>query len=302
MKKINNPIYHELKKLKLIKDKNLIKISNTTRDKKISVYQDRKSSIIFLEKYLTSQKYYSNVKYGNSPNKSFSNIPLKNINKVIALAGLDDDKRRALQFKKEIKNKKVLDFGCGWGKFLNFIKKDASKVYGVELRNECIKHINKNYKNIPVFKNIEEINEKFDVITIFHVLEHMPHQVETIKILKKFLKPSGKLIIEVPHARDFLLSFEKLKEFKKFTFWSEHLILHTEMSLKKILELTKFNNLKIIYYQRYNFINHLGWFINRKPGGHDFFNFLYNKKLNQSYIKYLENQKTTDTIIFVARR
>jgi hypothetical protein len=59
MKNINNPIYYELKKLKLISNRNLIKIHNRTRDKKISVFKDKKSEIIFLEKYVTNTNYYS---------------------------------------------------------------------------------------------------------------------------------------------------------------------------------------------------------------------------------------------------
>ena len=70
---------------------------------------------------------------------------------------------------------------------------------------------------------------------MFHVLEHIPYQIDTLKILKSKLKKGGKIIIEVPHAEDFLILQEELKEFKNFTFWSEHLILHTYKSLKSIL-------------------------------------------------------------------
>ncbi len=53
MNKFTNPIYKELKSLKLISDSNLIKINNKTRDKKISVFKDNKQKIIFLEKCIT---------------------------------------------------------------------------------------------------------------------------------------------------------------------------------------------------------------------------------------------------------
>ena len=39
------------------------------------------------------------------------------------------------------------------------------------------------------------------------------------------------MIIEVPHARDFLIETFDINSFKDFTFWSEHLILHTKESL-----------------------------------------------------------------------
>ena len=60
--KISNPVYKELLSLKIISKKNIIKISNKTRDKKIPVYRDIKSNVIFLGKYSTDSKYYEAVK------------------------------------------------------------------------------------------------------------------------------------------------------------------------------------------------------------------------------------------------
>ena len=70
---IKNPIYQELIKLKLISKQNLITLSNKTRDKKIKVIKDLKNKIIFLEKYITTNEYYSLVKYENYE-KSFKQI------------------------------------------------------------------------------------------------------------------------------------------------------------------------------------------------------------------------------------
>ena len=85
---------------------------------------------------------------------------------------------------------------------------------------------------------------------MFHVLEHIPYQVETLKMLKSKLKTKGKIIIEVPHAEDFLILQDELKEFKNFTFWSEHLILHTYKSLRTILAKSGFKKINIQFYQR----------------------------------------------------
>ena len=300
MKNITNPVYLELKKMKIINDKNIIKISNKTRDKNISVYKDLISSVIFLEKYQTGGSYYSKIKYGNSPKGKKATTQLSK-KENLETAIINDDMRRSLQFKKLVKNKSVLDFGCGWGMFLKNIKDSASNLSGVERREECIQFIKKSSNKINIHSDLISIKEKFDVITSFHVLEHVPNQVETIVQLKKRLKSRGKLIIEVPHAKDFLLEFENLKEFKKFTFWSEHLLLHTEHSLKKVLEKAGFKKIKISFYQRYNFANHLGWFINRKPGGHDFFSHLSEKMMNKAYNEYLTNRKLTDTLIAEAQ-
>ena len=225
---------------------------------------------------------------------------VKTLNGNVKTTDLDDDKRRLRQFQKLCVNKKILDFGCGWGGFLTKLK-NAKSLNGIELRKECIEHLKKN-KKINVNRSLNNVLGKFDIITMFHVLEHMPNQTKTLKLLRNKLKKNGKIIIEVPHAEDFLLEFDELKEFKEFTFWSEHLILHTFYSLKTILKQVGFRNIKINYFQRYGFDNHLGWFIKKKPGGHEFFKDYNSKHLNYNYIQNLIKIKKTDTLIAVAKK
>ena len=64
-----NPIFDELIKLKLISKSNLVTLSNKTRDKKIKVLKDLKTKIIFLEKYITTNEYYSLLKYKDEERK-----------------------------------------------------------------------------------------------------------------------------------------------------------------------------------------------------------------------------------------
>ena len=305
-KKNINPIYRELKKLKLIKDSNLFIINDKTRDKKIRVIKDFKTKIIFLEKYITSEKYYSLVKYDDNDRvinskKKFKTEIIKTFYKNFKLPIIEDDLRRANQFKKYLKNKNILDFGCGWGGFLTNLK-NYKHLNGIELRNECINYIRKNKKNINISNNFNLFQHKFDVITMFHVLEHIPHQIETLKLLKSKLRKNGKIIIEVPHAEDFLILQDELKEFKNFIFWSEHLVLHTYNSLRTILSKSGFKNIKIHYYQRFDFSNHLGWFLKKKPGGHNFYKEIFNNKLNSAYKENLKKLGKTDTLIAIAEK
>jgi 2-polyprenyl-3-methyl-5-hydroxy-6-metoxy-1,4-benzoquinol methylase len=299
---ITNPVFKTLEKLKLINKNNLIILSKKTRDKKIKVFQDVKSKIIFLEKYITKQDYYSKLKYkiDNKKINFKTNYSLKINKKKIKLKMLDDNYRRYLQFKNKLKKKKILDFGCGYGGFLSYIK-NAKLLAGCDISKDCLLHIKKNYsKKIQVYNNIKNIQNNFDIITMFHVMEHLPNPIETLKDLKTKLSKTGKLIIEVPHANDFLLNLNNLKEFKTFTFWSEHLMLYTENSLKKIIKFAGFGNIKIYYFQRYDFNNHLGWFVNKKPNGNIFFKNIYEKNLNNCYIKFLKKIKQTDTLIAIA--
>ena len=311
LKKIKNPIYFELKELKLISDKNIIKIHNKTRDGKISVFKDKVSEIIFLEKVKTNKNYYSSLQYKKSYKKNtqkdlreFEEIKIldnRNLNRYIKTPIVDDNLRRKKQFNKFLLNKDVLDFGCGWGGFLKHLKKTKS-LNGIELRDECINFIKSNVRKINISKSLEKITKKFDVITLFHVLEHFPKQVLTLKKIRLKIKTKGKIIIEVPHAKDFLLMQEELKEFKDFSFWSEHLILHTEQSLKKVLLKAGFKKIKIRHYQRYNFFNHLGWFLKRKPGFHSSYEGLFSKKLENTYSNDLVKLKQTDTLIAIAEK
>ena len=301
---MKNPIIDELKKLKLISKSNLIILKNKTRDKKIAVIKDLKTKIIFLEKYITTRDYYSSLKYKDDDRKITKKFE-KKVENVKTFSGnintsiIEDDLRRVSQFKKILIKKDILDFGCGWGGFLRNINNYKS-LTGIELRKECITHIRKNIKKVEISNNINKLQKKFDVITMFHVLEHIPFQIQTLKVLKSKLKKGGKIIIEVPHAEDFLILQEELKEFKDFTFWSEHLILHTYKSLRTILFKSGFKKINIQYFQRYNFSNHLGWFLKRKPGGHNFFKKIVSKKLNDSYCENLKNLRQTDTLIAIA--
>ena len=301
---MKNPIFDELIKLKLISKLNLMTLSNKTRDKKIKVIKDLKTKIIFLEKYITINDYYSSLKYKDDDRK-VSKKSKRKIANVKTFSGniktpiIEDDYRRVNQFSKKLKNKDILDFGCGWGGFLRNIKNYKS-LSGVELRKECINFIKNNIKKIDVSDNINSFDKKFDIITMFHVLEHIPYQIETLKVLKSKLKNKGKIIIEVPHAEDFLILQEELKEFKNLTFWSEHLILHTYKSLRTVLFKSGFKKINIQFYQRYNFSNHLGWFLKKKPGGHHHFKNIISEKLNNIYCENLKKQRQTDTLIAVA--
>ena len=287
-KPLKNPIIKELVDLKLINLKNCSVISKTTRDKKIKVLQDKKSGIIFLEKFVRDKKYYQLDRTMSQKDiVRYTNL-LKN-----------DDKRRFNQFKNVLKSKRILDFGCEFGGFLKNIT-NSKKLHGLEINKNCIKFLKK--KGINVIDNLENNKLKFDVITMFHVLEHLPNQINILKKLRQNLDNNGKIIIEVPSASDLLISFKNLKSFKKFTFWSEHIILHTRDSLKKVLKASGFKNIRVINFQRYDLNNHLGWFLNNSPGGHLIFKDVFDEELKAAYSDFLVRKNKTDTLIAIANK
>lgn len=97
---------------------------------------------------------------------------------------------------------KILDIGAGTGDFLSVAKNDGWQTIGVE-PNERAKSIAIK-KGISFVEQTSELeNQSFDVISMWHVLEHVPDLDKQIKELKRLLKPTGTLIIAVPNFKSF---------------------------------------------------------------------------------------------------
>jgi 2-polyprenyl-3-methyl-5-hydroxy-6-metoxy-1,4-benzoquinol methylase len=95
----------------------------------------------------------------------------------------------------------ILDYGCGTGYFLEACQKDGWNIQGFEPNPTA----NKNATEL-LGKTIESTSlkafekEQFDVITLWHVLEHIHTLNETFKELLSLLKPNGTIIVAVPNA------------------------------------------------------------------------------------------------------
>lgn len=98
------------------------------------------------------------------------------------------------------KNKKLLDVGTGTGDFLVAAKKRGWDILGVEPnKNASDKAAT---KKINVLPNLESVpQQKFNVITLWHVLEHLPDLNSQITNLAELLDNDGTLIIAVPNYK-----------------------------------------------------------------------------------------------------
>ena len=77
----------------------------------------------------------------------------------------------------------------------------------------------------------------------------------------------------------------------------------SKMNKKSILLKNASNKkIRISFIQRYNLNNHFGWLLKEKPGGHDFFKNLFNKKQIEIYNNFLKENKVTDTILAIAEK
>lgn len=186
-----------------------------------------------LEKYYVSEDYISHTD---------SKISL--FDKVYQLV-----KNHTLKQKLKLINsfnteeKTILDVGAGTGDFLKVCKNDGWKITGIE-PSEKARDFAKN-KNIPLLKEISETeNKQFDVITLWHVLEHIPNLVEYIQYLKKLLKPNGVLIIAVPNHKSYDAAYYK-------DYWAafdvpRHLWHFSKTSISKLFSMVDMNIEKIL--------------------------------------------------------
>ncbi len=144
---------------------------------------------------------------------------------------------------KYIKKGKLLDIGCGTGELLYHFKSNGWAVKGVEPSNKARELAINNYKldvlNLPQLKNLTQ--EKFDVVSMWHVLEHVPDISNRLAIFSQLIKDDGIGIIAVPN-----FNAPDSKYYGKI--WAaldvpRHLFHFTKESLRIILAK---NNLKII--------------------------------------------------------
>ena len=103
------------------------------------------------------------------------------------------------KYQKRQKDLSLLDFGCGLGLTLEAANKIGWNAFGIEMNDFCLKFCRERNQN--VFSDLTKINEntKFDIITLFDVIEHVPNPTDLLRNLKTKLKDNGFLIITTPN-------------------------------------------------------------------------------------------------------
>jgi len=121
----------------------------------------------------------------------------------------------------KLKKKKILDIGCGSGFTLKRISHlyPDNKLFAHDYDKKEIKKI-KEIKNFEDFYtgNINKIKNKFDLIILMHVFEHVERPINFLNILKKKLTPNGVICIQSPNIeRNFLdiLTYDHICHFSK---------------------------------------------------------------------------------------
>jgi len=144
-----------------------------------------------LAAYYKSENYISH----SNTSKGFINYLYQLVRKYTA-------KRKLKLIQNITKQGTILDIGCGTGEFLNQCQLNNYTCIGIEpnedARNLAIENYNLDVRTENSIATLK--NNSIDIITMWHVLEHISDLDDRINELKQLLKPNGTLIIAVPNC------------------------------------------------------------------------------------------------------
>lgn len=199
-KNINCPICHSTTKLKENIDKNIIK--NTLIkyfDSEINENLDLINYDIYKCKVCTYEFAYP---FTEGSNKFYTWITKqKKYYPYIRW-----EYKKVLNYINENNISSVMDIGCGDGNFLKYVKDNNSiiNLFGIDTTENSIKNcknkglINTYCETVESF--INKNSKKFEVVCLFHVLEHISKPYEFIVQLKELLEKNGKIFISTPYS------------------------------------------------------------------------------------------------------
>lgn len=102
-----------------------------------------------------------------------------------------------------LKSGRVLDIGCGEGLFLRSMKSLGWDVTGCEIGEQAAERAEHNV-GVPIhrgdFESLPDLNAHWDVIMLWHVLEHLEHPERFLKKVAEALTPEGLLVVAIPNA------------------------------------------------------------------------------------------------------
>ncbi|MFY0626206.1 MAG: class I SAM-dependent methyltransferase [Reichenbachiella sp.] len=134
--------------------------------------------------------------------------------------------------------KRLLDYGSGSGVLLNHFKENGWQVHGIEPDDKTREQSIDTYK-LDVKKNLQDLSSnKYDIISLWHVLEHVHDLNTTIKQFHSILSNKGHLIIAVPNHQSYDQKFYK-------EYWAaydvpRHLYHFSQTTIKELMKYHSF--------------------------------------------------------------
>ena len=200
------------------------------------------------------------------------------------------------------KVKRILDFGSGNGEMISALSEYFS-VEGLEPEEQTrVKCISDGKKVSASIDELTKSSAKFDLVVLFHVVEHFYNPKIEFAGIYELLNPGGLLILETPNAEDALLTEYQNEAFSNFTYWSHHPMPHSSVSLSNLITTAGFSSIDAKTVQRYGLANHLYWMTHQKPGGHVYWRDKFSTASEMSYAQDLISRGKADTLWLTASK
>ncbi|MEI8229659.1 MAG: class I SAM-dependent methyltransferase [Candidatus Peregrinibacteria bacterium] len=166
---------------------------------------------------------------------------------------------------------RLLDVGCGYGFFVDAAAEAGYSAEGIDLNTPSIAiaraHGNNLYIEGVVNDDFATRNRgSYDIVTTFHVLEHLTDPVAYLRRLGLLVKQGGLLVVEVPNADDALLAHNPA--YNAFYWQRAHLSYFTPMTLRVALRAAGFGQAEVESVQRYGMNNLFHWITHNAPQLH----------------------------------
>lgn len=170
-----------------------------------------------------------------------------------------------------MKNKKVLDVGCGYGEYLQLYQKRGFKVTGIDIDKKAIKDVkNAKYGSVT---NLPFKNRSFDIINCIDVLEHVYDEEKSFSEISRVIKKGGILIMTVPNA-SFPITYDPIN--KLLSIFKKHIKIgiwhwgHKKLySKENLFQMLNKYNFKIAKYEQKShlftalFVNYIPYIIDK---------------------------------------
>jgi SAM-dependent methyltransferase len=115
------------------------------------------------------------------------------------LDAMRDSNIKLLEATGGVKRKLLVDIGCSNGNFLRIAKQSGASVFGIELDENALAHLNR--IGISAAKNIPRLC-KADIITGFQLIEHLANPAELVQQVSQALVDDGRLLLAFPNAEE----------------------------------------------------------------------------------------------------
>lgn len=202
-------------------------------------------------------------------------------------------------------NTRILDIGSGYGFFINELSRAGyTNITGIEISSER-RDIALQHTDIPVIDH--DVNSpgrdigRFDLITCFHVLEHMADPVQFLNNIRPLINENGIFICEVPNVNELML--KTCGSYNDFYWIRAHLNYFDGDTLLACFHKAGYQNVEIKYEQRYGLLNLGNWLVNGAPQiERPVFEIdTAYKDIESYYRNYLESRGESDAVMAIIR-